>query len=194
MDTGQRPRLPSAPRPVSILLAAALWTLILLAGCGAPPPTYLPPTTAPSATPTLTSTPLPPTPTLSPTPTVTASPEPSATPLPPCTASLDFISDLTVPDGTAVLPGSPIDKQWLVQNNGTCDWHSAYRLRLVFGDPLGASPEQALYPARAGAQAVLRILFTAPLTPGTYRSGWQAFTPNGDPFGEPVFIEIVVTP
>lgn len=191
MDTGHPF---SAPRPVFVLLAATLGGLLLLSGCGAPPSTYLPPTTAPTATPTLTPTPLPPTPTLSPTPTVTASPEPSATPPPPCTASLDFLNDLTIPDRTAVLPGSAIDKQWLIQNNGTCDWVGTYRLRLIFGDPLGASPEQALYPARAGTQAVVRIVFTAPLTPGTYRSGWQAFTPNGDPFGEPIFIEIVVLP
>ncbi|MEZ0394989.1 MAG: NBR1-Ig-like domain-containing protein [Anaerolineales bacterium] len=177
-----------------MLLVVLLSTLGGLTGCGAPPPTYLPPTSAPTATSTLTPTPLPPTPSPSPPPPATPSPPPRATPLPPCTADLDFLGDLTIPDGTLISPGSPLDKQWLVQNSGTCNWDSGYRLRLVFGDPLGATPEQALYPARAGSQAVIRILFTAPFTPGTYRSGWQAFTPDGSPFGEPIFIEIVVAP
>ncbi len=194
MNTGQPLRPAFAPRPVFLFFLALLAALSGLTACGEPPPTYLPPTTAPTATATVTPTPLPPTATASPTPTVAPSPEPTATPPPPCVADLDFLGDLTIPDGTSVPPGSSLDKQWLVQNSGTCNWDSRYRLRLIFGDPLGADVEQALYPARAGTQAVIRILFTAPPTPGSYRSGWQAFTPAGDPFGEPIFIEIVVAP
>ena len=89
-------------------------------------------------------------------------------------------------------PGKLLDKQWLVQNNGDCNWDARYRLRLISGDALGASPEQALYPARAGSQANLRILFTAPQEAGDYVSEWQAFDANGIPFGESFFIKIVV--
>jgi len=67
-------------------------------------------------------------------------------------------------------------------------------LRLIAGEALGAPTEQALYPARAGAQATLRILFRAPSEPGTYHSAWQAYNPQGEAFGDPIYIEIVVSP
>ncbi len=113
---------------------------------------------------------------------------------PPCTDSLSFLKDLTIPDGSQVPPGSTIDKRWLVLNSGTCNWDSDYRLKFISGDLIGAAREQGLYPARAGAQVPLRILFTAPDQAGTYNSTWQAAAPDGTPFGDAVFIEIVVTP
>ena len=127
---------------------------------------------------------------------------PSASPivptlLPPtptltCTDNLSFITDVTIPDNTIEEPGKLLDKQWLVQNSGDCNWNVGYRLRLISGDALGASPEQALYPARAGTQANLRILFIAPQETGNYVSEWQAFDAKGIPFGESFFIKIVV--
>ena len=130
--------------------------------------------------PTLTSTPLP------------QLPAPTTTPS--CIDGLSFVNDVTIPDNTIVGPGSSLDKQWLVQNSGSCNWDNRYRLRLISGDPLGATTEQALYPARAGAQANLRIIFTAPADSGPYVSEWQAFDPNGLPFGDSFFIKINVSP
>jgi hypothetical protein len=112
----------------------------------------------------------------------------------PCSNGLKFVQDVTIPDGTTVSIGSTIDKQWLVTNNGTCNWDSTYRLKWVGGDPLGANQEQILYPARAGTQATLRILFTAPAVAGTYESAWQAYGPDGTGFGDLIFVKIVVTP
>jgi len=117
---------------------------------------------------------------------------PQPTPTLICTDNLLFIDDVTIPDNTIVAPASKLDKQWLVQNNGGCNWDARYRLRLISGDALGAPPEQALYPARAGTQVNLRILFTAPQETGSYVSEWQAFDANGIPFGESFFIKIVV--
>jgi hypothetical protein len=117
---------------------------------------------------------------------------PQPTPTLICTDNLLFIDDITIPDNSVVAPSSKLDKQWLVQNNGDCNWDARYRLRLVSGDPFGASPEQALYPARAGTQANLRILFTAPQETGDYVSEWQAFDANGIPFGASFFIKFVV--
>ena len=124
------------------------------------------------------------------TPTAALPVEPTSTPV--CTANLAFDSDVTIPDGTVVAPGSLLDKQWLVQNSGDCNWDSSYRLRLISGDALGTSTEQALYPARAGTQATLRILFTAPQDAGEYVSEWQAFDPKGIAFGDSFFIKIQV--
>ena len=162
-----------------------LWLILfaapLLTGClrrqAAQAPLFLPPT--PPAT----------VPGLPPTPTPTAN---LPSPTPPCTNSLVYLEDLTIPDGTEVQPGETLDKQWRVRNAGTCPWDERYRLRFVEGDLMGAPEELPLFPARPGAEAVLRILFTAPAAPGDYTSLWQAVDPQGHPFGDPVFIQIVV--
>ena len=119
---------------------------------------------------------------------------PTPTPTPTCTNNLTYIQDLTIPDGTTVSSGQSIDKQWLVSNSGTCNWDSRYRLKLISGDAMAAPVEQALYPARAGAQAKLQIIFTAPLNAGTYQSAWQAIAPDGTTFGTLVNIQITVGP
>jgi hypothetical protein len=115
-------------------------------------------------------------------------------PTPICTTDLAYLDDLTIPDYSVVSPGSSLDKQWLVQNTGSCNWDSSYRLRFSGGSLLGANEEQVLNPARAGAEAVIRILFTAPLEAGEYISIWQAVDPNGIVFGEAFLIKIVVVP
>jgi hypothetical protein len=112
----------------------------------------------------------------------------------PCANNLEFIQDVTIPDGTSISFGASIDKQWLVNNNGTCNWDSTYRLKWIGGDPLGAAQEQVLYPARAGTQTTLRITFTAPTAEGTYESWWQAYGPDGIAFGDQVSMKIVVSP
>lgn len=117
---------------------------------------------------------------------------PGPAPTPICTDNLAFISDLTIPDGTVVAPGDVLDKRWLVQNSGNCNWDTRYRLRRISGDAFGASNEQALFPARAGTQAILRIVFIAPQEAGEYISEWQAFDANGISFGESFFIKIEV--
>lgn len=146
------------------------------------PPTAIPPT---QILPTTTPLPAVFTPTLE--PTVTLTPEAG-----PCTNILTFLDDLTVEDGTTFTPGASIDKQWLVQNDGTCNWDANYKLKWVGGFTLGVAEEQPLFPAAAGVQATLRVVFIAPPDPGTYQSTWQAMDPDGNLFGDTVFMEIVV--
>jgi hypothetical protein len=129
-------------------------------------------------------------------PTYTASPTSvfRPTPTPPCANNLVFLSDLTIPDATIVTPGEQLDKRWEVENRGSCNWDRKYSLRLIAGQDLGAGEQQALFPARSGTNAVIRVIFTAPNDAGIYRSAWQAFGPDGEPFGDPIFIEIEVAP
>jgi len=175
-------------KPSSNLLAILSVVFLLSACVPTPTPTpFIPPK---AATPTLPlvegNTPVIPTSTPQPIPTAS----PTATP--PCNNSLAFVEDLTIPDGTVVSPGESVEKGWLVQNNGSCNWDSRYRLRFSGGSDMGAATEQALYPARAGTQATIQITFTAPSEPGTYSTAWQAIDPFGEPFGDPVFMEIIV--
>lgn len=121
----------------------------------------------------------------------THNPLPTSTP--ECTAGLRFLEDLTIPDGTILEPGQSIDKRWLVENIGTCNWDERFSMHLIAGPPLNALEIQALYPARSGTQAVIRIRFTAPIEPGTYRSAWQAFSPQGESFGDMIYIDFSVS-
>ena len=109
-----------------------------------------------------------------------------------CSNNLTFVQDLTIPDNMFATFGLALDKQWLVTNSGTCNWNSTYRLKRIGGADLGAPEEVALYPARAGTQATIEILFTAPFTEGSYESAWQAVDPNGSAFGDPIYIRVAV--
>ena len=122
--------------------------------------------------------------------TETLSPQPS--PSPACTPGLVFLDDLTIPDGTTVQQGEILDKRWLVENNGSCNWDQHFTLRLIAGPDMASQTEYALFPARSGTQAEIRILFTAPQEPGAHRSAWQAHDPVGNLFGDPIYIEVVV--
>ncbi|MDP1714383.1 MAG: NBR1-Ig-like domain-containing protein [Anaerolineales bacterium] len=180
-------RLTLHVRPCLILLP-----IIFFAQACAPQLTstpFRPPTALPPAQLLATTTPVPAL--FTPPPALTA---PATTTAGVCTNDLTFVDDITIADNTSVLPNASIDKQWLVQNSGTCNWDASYRLKWVAGSPLGAAEEQLLYPARAGAQAMLSIHFIAPAEAGFFESAWQAVDPHGNIFGELIFMKIVVTP
>lgn len=171
--------------------------LLTLARCGAFPgsrnsaeqtPFFRPPTSA-VGLPTVSLTLVPTAALLTPALSVETAPE---TATPACEDNLTFLQDLSIPDGTVVSPEATLDKRWQIQNSGNCNWDERYRVRRIAGATLGAAEEQALFPARSGSQTSLRMVFKAPAEPGSYRSAWQAISPQGAPFGEPFFIDIVV--
>ena len=110
-----------------------------------------------------------------------------------CTNDLDFIEDLSIPDGTQLSPSKAVVKEWKVRNSGTCNWNADYSVRLTSGDDFGVTPMLALVPARYGTEAVISIAFTTPAEPGRYSATWRAHGPDGQPFGEWFTIEIAVT-
>lgn len=185
-----RPR--AAPKPRWLVPLALLAWILTACGPAARPTYFVPPTAgdSPVAPPNATNDPLP---ALSSTsaqiPTIVV-----PTPTPPCTDGLTYVQDLTIPDGTNFAPGQQIDKQWLVSNSGTCNWDDRYRLKFIGGDPMGASPLLALFPARAGTQATIRVVFIAPQQTGLYQSQWQAMNPEGLDFGDAFYISIAVSP
>ena len=166
---------------LSVGLASCSGLKKWIPGIGGQPTPFQPPAQAADATPLLRFTPTP-----EPTPAAVSLPTPE------CTNILTFLEDLTIPDGTLVRPGEALDKRWLVQNNGSCNWNDRYRLKLASGPALDVPQEQALYPARSGTQAIIRVLFTAPDETGLLRSAWQAFSPQGEAFGDPFYIEVLV--
>lgn len=169
-------------------LALTVWTLaFLLNACSPAVP-------APAVAVKITNEPFRP----APPPAVTATQPPrtleapQSSTKPACLDNLTWVSDVTIPDGTDVVAKSTLDKRWEVKNAGNCNWDDHYRLRLIAGPAMNATQEQALYPARSGTKAVLQIVFQAPADTGKYRSAWQAYNPDGQPFGDPIFIDIKV--
>lgn len=155
---------------------------LLLAGCNAPAP------------PTTTATPFKPIPPPTATPLPTKDPVDLLPTVDPtnCTNILSYLDDLTIPDGSTIQPGAEIDKQWQIENSGTCNWREGYTLRQIHGPDLGAPESIPLIPVRAGTKTALSIKLKAPAETGTYTAGWQAYSPEGDEFGDEVFIDFVV--
>jgi hypothetical protein len=174
-------------------LAILLTGLVLLLGSGCAPileqsseRQQMTPLFRPPALPTQ------PAPTLSAAQAISEGLDAAAQPDANCEDNLTFRADITIPDGMEVTGLATMDKRWEVENTGTCSWGSGYRVRLIAGPEMNAQKEQALYPARAGTRATIRILFQAPAEAGPYRSAWQAFNAQGEPFGDPFFIDIAV--
>ncbi len=122
---------------------------------------------------------------------------PSETSRPPtqpanCVDDAAFISDLTLPDGSPAAPGDGLSKQWSVQNTGTCDWGPDYRLVPILPNPLADGNPVALYPARAGIQAIWQVSIHVPESEGEVIGRWQAQNPDGVAFGQEVYVVLEV--
>lgn len=122
--------------------------------------------------------------TASPTPLATITPIPSAavTNTPAATATSNcnvaqFITDVTIPDGTVMTPGQSFTKKWRIKNIGSCAWNG-YTLAFDSGDPMGAVSSKPIPAVNPGQEVDLEVDFTAPNTAGTYRSYWRIVTNN----------------
>ena len=126
--------------------------------------------------------------------TVTGTP-PTATPtrtpggvtvtVPPSTCDkAQFISDVSIPDGTVMLPGATFTKTWRLKNVGTCAWTTSYQLVFFSGEQMGAS-SSAAFPKNVaiGETVDISINMTAPSAAGSYRGFWMFKNASGALFG-----------
>ena len=95
-----------------------------------------------------------------------------------------FVSDLTVPDGTTFTPGTAFTKTWRLKNIGACTWTTAYTLVWVGGDAIGASAPVKLSASVAPGQMLdISAKLTAPGAGGTYKGLWKLSNASGTQFG-----------
>ena len=144
------------------------------------------PTAPPTAEPTVTAVPA-------------ATPAPAATSTPmPCIPFSDYGDplDLTIPDGTVLLPGEPFTKGWRIVNTGSCDWLPNYYFAYYQGIPpdsrMGGQDAPIRVPVPAGSSHDIYVAMTAPYGPGTYTGYWQMLDDAGVPFGKRVSVQIQV--
>jgi len=113
---------------------------------------------------------------------VSATPEPTSASSPGlCTDAMQFLADVTVPDGTAFSPGERFTKIWRARNVGTCDW-TGYRVVFVDGDSMGAV-DGPLPITPAGQAVEVSFDMVALDQPGDYRGYWQIQSPDGANLG-----------
>jgi hypothetical protein len=103
-----------------------------------------------------------------------------------------FIADVTIPDDSQIEPGATFTKTWRVENNGDRAWGSGFTLSFIGGTAMTNVTNQPLPAAAKGAQAEISVEMKAPAAPGTYSGDWRMKDDKGNPFGETVFIRIVV--
>jgi hypothetical protein len=96
----------------------------------------------------------------------------------------NFISHVTVPEGTLMLPGVKFTKTWRLQNVGTCTWTTNYSLVFSTGDLMGADKRVALTETvPPGSTVDISVDFTSPEKAGQYQGYWILNDPQGYWFG-----------
>ena len=116
---------------------------------------------------------------------------------PPRGPSLDsrnaatFVSDVSIPDGTVMIPGQSFTKTWKFRNSGTTTW-TDYNLTFVGGMQMSAPSSVWVTMTTPGATVDISVPMTAPTNVGSHRGNWQMHTVGGDFFGESVFVLIQV--
>ena len=170
-------------RPARLLLAVLTFGPALLAGCAGDASPATPISAGETATVVQAG--------VAPAPSQPAASLPP-TPTPYCVNDAQFMEDLTLSDGTEVLPGAVMDKRWLMLNRGECAWGPEYRLVQIGDSRLEGPGALALYPAVAGEQAVWPVQLVAPSVEGEFLSRWRAQAPDGTLFGDEVYVLVVV--
>jgi hypothetical protein len=104
-----------------------------------------------------------------------------------------YVSDVTVPDGTVMQPGEKFTKTWNVKNSGTCAWTTSYSI--VYGgysDKLSGKTTALTTAVPAGQTSDISIDLVAPTKSGTYVSAWRLANAQNFPFGQFLTVVIVV--
>jgi hypothetical protein len=91
-----------------------------------------------------------------------------------------FVSDVTIPDGTTVTAGQAFTKTWRFRNAGTCSWTPSYSVVYSSGNQMGGPSTQALAGNVNPGQTVdISVNLTAPSTPGDYTGYWKMRNSSG---------------
>jgi len=125
--------------------------------------------------------------------------EPGGGPAPAVGEKAEFVSDMTVLDGTIFAPNATFVKTWRLKNVGTTTWTPSYTVVYVSGSQMGAPASLALPASVAPGQTVdISIPMTAPAEENTYTANFLLANASGQRFGldpnaiQPFYVVIVV--
>jgi len=119
----------------------------------------------------------------------TFTPVPSATSVPPTSQPkpcdrAEFVTDVTVADGTSFEPGTTFVKTWRLRNTGTCTWTTSYKVVFESGAAMSGPASKNLTDSVAPGQTIdISVTLKAPNTAGTYQGYWKLQNASGATFG-----------
>ena len=159
---------PNAVFTAAAETVVAQLTQSALANPTSQPATVAPPTNTPSAA-TNTPQPFPP----------SATSAPVVVPTTGCD-SAQFITDVTIPDGTVFSGGATFVKTWRLKNTGTCTWNTSYALVYDSGTSMGGAPSVPLPTTVApGSTIDVSVNLQAPSADSTYKGFWGLANASG---------------
>ena len=148
------------------------------------PQTEIPPTAQPSITPQ---------------PLATVEPLPTLAPTADNCNLAKWELDVTIPDGSVMIPDTAFIKTWRLTNTGTCTWNTNYAIVFSGGDQMGALAATNL-PANVppGATVDVSVQMKSPSADGSYAGNFMLRSDTGLIFGTgashmaPIFVSIEV--
>lgn len=106
-----------------------------------------------------------------PTPTPAATGAATTTAAPACLQA-QFVTDVTVPDGTKFNNNEAFKKTWRLRNSGTCDWPADTVLVFARGEKMGGPDSVPVGPVKAGATVDISVDLKAPANSGRFTGLW----------------------
>lgn len=105
-----------------------------------------------------------------------------------------YAQDVTIPDGSQIMPNTPFVKTWRLRNEGLTAWPVGSRLHFVgkHSDDLGGPEYVAVDAVNPGQDVDISVNLCAPSKPGRYTGYWRMCTPDEKKFGQRVWVSIVV--
>lgn len=115
--------------------------------------------------------------TITPIPSPIFTSTPAATATPNCPVA-QFVTDVSIPDGTVMNPNQTFNKKWRLKNIGSCAWNG-YSLVFDSGDSMNGPATKAIAAVNPGQEIDIDVDLKAPATAGNYRGYWRLVT-NGN--------------
>ena len=109
-----------------------------------------------------------------------------------CNRSI-FLRDVTIKDGTVLMPGETFKKIWRFENTGSCAWKKDYNIIFVSGLKMDGETTTINQYVAPGKTADIHLALTAPDVEGTFTGYWMLANENEKGFGEVVYVQIVVS-
>lgn len=95
----------------------------------------------------------------------------------------EFVTDVTIPDGTVLDPNETFTKTWRLRNSGTCSWTPSYSVVFSNGNSMSGPTTQALTGnVNPGQTMDISINLKAPATADDYVGYWSLRNAAGKNF------------